>query len=102
VRNGRLSDFFRAWSDATPMGSRQLTVWTMTPLFGVTTVLLLIWHAWGGAALAGLGFAFGAWRCWRLPAPTIRRPTREELAFAACAAAVVAAVIVIGHATGRI
>jgi hypothetical protein len=97
-----IANVVRAWDDATPMASRQLSVWTMTPLFGVATILCLIWGAWGGAAISGAGFAFGAWRCWRLPTPSIRRPTRDELAFAACAAAVVAVVIVIGHLTGRV
>jgi hypothetical protein len=94
--------FVRAWEDATPMASRQLAVWMITPVFGVGSIACLIVHGWGGAAICGVGFLFGAWRCWRLPTPTIRRLTRSELGFAGSAGAVVAVVILIGHATGRI
>jgi ABC-type multidrug transport system permease subunit len=67
VKNGRLDGFIRAWADATPMKSRQLWVWTMTPAFGVVTLVGALDQMWTVAVFGGLATAFGIWRWWRLP-----------------------------------
>jgi hypothetical protein len=63
----RLSDFFRAWADVTPMSNRQLAVWTMTPAFAIFAIVCAVVHAWGGEAISGAAVVFGIWRWWRLP-----------------------------------
>ena len=49
------------------MTSRQLSIWTMTPVFAVFGIICAVEQAWALAAISAAGVAFGVWRWWRLP-----------------------------------